>query len=62
MELLAVIMLATPVSLILFSSELLWRDDLAVGALLLAILTVPPGFALWLIERRRGRQGERRAE
>lgn len=58
MELLAVIMLAIPTSLILFSSELLWRDDLAAGPLLLATFTVPPGLALWLIERRRGRQRE----
>ncbi|HEX5512410.1 MAG TPA: hypothetical protein VFX41_11900 [Actinomycetales bacterium] len=62
MELLAVIMLAIPASLILFSSELLWRNDLATGSLLLAILTAPPGLALWLIERRRGRQRERRSE
>ena len=61
-ELLAVVMLAIPTSLILFPSELLWRDDLAAGSLLLATFTVPPGLALWLIERRRCRQGERRTE
>ncbi|MEH0937747.1 hypothetical protein [Micromonospora psammae] len=55
MELLAVIMLAIPTSLILFSADLLWRDGLAAGVLLLATFTVPPGLALWLIERR-GRQ------
>ncbi|WP_433528631.1 hypothetical protein ACQPYA_20050 [Micromonospora sp. CA-263727] len=59
-ELLAVIMLAIPTSLILFSSELLWRDSLAAGSLLLAALTVPPALALWLIERRRSCQRERR--
>ncbi|MGN9779427.1 hypothetical protein ACTMS0_27275 [Micromonospora sp. H33] len=61
-ELSAVIMLAIPTSLILFSSELLWRDDLVAGSLLLATLTVPPGLVLWLIEHRRGRQRERRTE
>ncbi|MEW2381870.1 hypothetical protein AB0873_07240 [Micromonospora sp. NPDC047707] len=55
MEVLAVIMLAIPTSLILFSADLLWRDGLAAGVLLLATFTVPPVLALWLIERR-GRQ------
>jgi hypothetical protein len=61
-ELLAVIMLFVPTSLILFSAELLWHGDLMAGSLLLATFTVPPGLALWLIERRRGHQGGRPAE
>ncbi|MDG4794964.1 hypothetical protein [Micromonospora sp. WMMD1082] len=58
MELLAVITLAIPTSLILFFADLLWHDGLAAGVLLLATFTVPPGLALWLIERR-SRQRER---
>ncbi|MEU8262492.1 hypothetical protein AB0C02_17900 [Micromonospora sp. NPDC048999] len=61
-ELLAVIMLVIPTSLILFSSELLWRGDFVASSLLLATFTVPPGLALWLIEHRRGRQGGRPTE
>ncbi|WP_139307307.1 hypothetical protein [Micromonospora pattaloongensis] len=62
MELSALAMLAIPASLILFAAELLWRDSFWAGSLLLGTLTVPPLLALWLIERRRGRQGERRTE
>jgi hypothetical protein len=51
-ELLAVIMLAIPTSLILFFADLLWWDGLAAGVLLLATFTVPPGVALFLIECR----------
>jgi hypothetical protein len=55
-ELLAVVMLFVPTSLILFSTELLLGGDFVAGSLLLAVFTVPPGLALRLIERRRGRQ------
>jgi hypothetical protein len=50
-ELVAFAALAIPTSLLLFLSEWLWRDEWAAVVLLTA-LTVPPGVALWLIERR----------
>jgi hypothetical protein len=40
---------------ILFFAELLWRDGLVAGTLLLGVFSVPPALALWLIERRRRR-------
>jgi hypothetical protein len=54
-ELSAVVMLLIPTSGILFLAELLWRDGLVAGTLLLGVFSVPPVLALWLIERRRRR-------
>lgn len=49
-------MLAIPTSLILFFADAVWGDSLWQGFVLLGSLSVPPGVALWWIERRRGRR------
>lgn len=58
-EIAAVGMLAIPTSLILFFADVVWGDSAWEGTILLGSLTVPPGVALWCIERRRRHRRKR---